>query len=558
MSMPKEIIELIIGAIFIIVYSYDRYNKPSTNRLSTTAFRYHLSAFIYAAIYLIFYYIFTKYPSFLKIFQVGEIGGTPGLLDTLKELPPALLVALILTIFVDKISFVKTLDIRLREFLQKSAEIPFEALRLASQLRNSALHFDGDNILTLTTNKLIEEGFSEDDIVISETAASDIKGLLTRLTAVTLRLELWEKDRDYIRFIQEHRETYSSLFNRYNRLLKKAKICFELNDEEFASLDSPKVMIASRECKNNFKEQCRALYAAECDFISQAVLSSNVTENARTKALSDIGFQLNTTSTTSGLSVNQITTLMVFLFAIVATVLIFGSQYIEDPKKNMLIGLMVGIIYTVSTACVTYTKSKWKIAARDAEGNRPTLYYLLVGLLAVVMSIPVSVIFKTFFDIYASSQASIGELFTYAAGNIIDEKWPYKIIIFISAFSLAYLIDNNPWQKVSIRQWQLIEGSINAVIICAASVFAIWLMKPEIVNLDNGKFLLSIFRNSMIGFLIGYLVPHWYRNASISRNSQIEDSADFITRTSTGNENKTTVIDNNTATSNPTALATSQ
>lgn len=537
MSVSKETIELMLGGIFILVHSYDRYNKPSTNRLSTTAFRFHLSAIIYASIYLIFYYIFTKYPSFLKIFQIGEIGGTPGLLDTLNELPPALLVALILTIFIEKIAFVKSIDARLRDFLQKSAEIPFEAMRLASQLRSADMRFDQNNTMALVSNKLIEEGIKDTDVVFTEKPSHDDKSLLSRITAITLQLEAWEKDRTYIRFIQEHRANYNSIFNRYSRLLKKARLCFDLNDDEFAELDSPKAMIASKECKSSFMEQCRALFATECEFISHAILSSNVTEKARAKALADLGFNITTTHTTSGLSINQITTLMVFVFAIAGTVFVLGSEYIANPKTSMFFGLMVGIIFTVSTACVTYTKCKWSIAKPEENGTRPTLYYLLVGLLAVVLTIPVTVIFKTVFDMNITQHASIANIFSIAWENVVDNKWPYKIVVFVSAFSLAWLIDNKPYEKLKTYQWQIVEGSINAIAILCATLLAKWMIndfKP--LDFENGSILVTLARNTMIGFLIGFLVPNWFRKAVFSgHRKEIEDSATFISKQPTIN-----------------------
>jgi len=517
----KELVELLLGGLFIIVHSYDRYNRPPTNRNSTTAFRYHLSAFIYTSVYLIFYFLLTKYPSFLNIVQLQDVGGTKDILETLKELPPALVVALLLTIFIEKIVFVKNIDSRLRVFLQYSAAIPFEARRLASQLRSAPFRFEKNHIMDEVATKLADEGINEQDIVFSDTHKE--KFLLAKITTIILKLESWERDRRNIRYIEENRNAYNAIFNRYGRLVKRAKICFELNDEEFEELDNPKATVAAKECKKAFQEQCLSLFASQCDFISQAVLSCNVTESARSKSLADIGFRFETSKCCAGLDVNQITTLMVLLLVIASVALMLGRQMIDDPAKSVWYSLMVGIIFTVSTACVTYTKGKWKIANRDANGGRPTGYYLLVGLTAVIVTIPVTIVFKAIYELNSAGSTDTMNIVYGAISNVFDKSLPWKIVVFVSAFSLSFLIDNKPWEKLREYQWQLLEGSINAVMIAGTTVFVLWIKNDEF-----SIWTLAVLRNALIGFFIGYLVPNWYRSAAYRHKVSIEDTASFI------------------------------
>lgn len=40
--------EVLIAALFVLYYSWDRFNVPTTNRSSTTAFRYFSGAALYS------------------------------------------------------------------------------------------------------------------------------------------------------------------------------------------------------------------------------------------------------------------------------------------------------------------------------------------------------------------------------------------------------------------------------------------------------------------------------------------------------------------------------
>jgi hypothetical protein len=58
-------IEILIGAILITIYAHERFNTPPNVRASTTAVRYYVASVIYLMIYLITFYLLTKYPFLL-------------------------------------------------------------------------------------------------------------------------------------------------------------------------------------------------------------------------------------------------------------------------------------------------------------------------------------------------------------------------------------------------------------------------------------------------------------------------------------------------------------
>ena len=188
---------------------------------------------------------------------------------------------------------------------------------------------------------------------------------------------------------------------------------------------------------------------------------------------------------------------------------------------------MIGIIFTVSTACVTYTKGKFEFTRRDSNGDRPTLYYLLVGLFAVIMTIPVSVIFHTMYVLNSDTTKTLMDIFAIVKESLLNQHWPWKIVVFSSAFSLAFLIDNKPSDSMKIFQWQIVEGAINAAVIGTATIIALWLLTQGDI-FDKPNHIIAIFRNTMIGFLIGYMVPSIFRYTTNKPTNTIENKQSYI------------------------------
>jgi len=156
----NTMIDLTLGAVFVVFYAASRFNTPRTNRSSTTAGRYFAGLFCYVLVGLAFYATLAHFPHLLAFaLQGNEAPSAPWA----KELSRPLLVALLLTVLLPKLPFLSELDNWIRKRLQDMAAIPYEVRRLSAQLRKGNLDVP-EELQAEVRQKLENNGFSVKDI----------------------------------------------------------------------------------------------------------------------------------------------------------------------------------------------------------------------------------------------------------------------------------------------------------------------------------------------------------------------------------------------------------
>ena len=121
--MPQFEPGLVLGALLIFIYATERFNTPRTIRASTTAGRYYSAATIYLLIYLLTFYVFSKYPHLLKVLiNDADVQKQMSAMDSSNT---PIFVAMIFSLLVPKVPLISELDNRLRIFLHRLASIPY-------------------------------------------------------------------------------------------------------------------------------------------------------------------------------------------------------------------------------------------------------------------------------------------------------------------------------------------------------------------------------------------------------------------------------------------------
>lgn len=247
-----------------------------------------------------------------------------------------------------------------------------------------------------------------------------------------------------------------------------------------------------------------------------------------------MGFQLSEHEDESGLSVNQMATLFVTLVAgFLLAIILFGSRF-EGTTHLIRVITLVVTMNMVAVATVVYTKGKWAISQPDAQGNRPVFYYLVIALTAVVISIPVTVIFKAIFEITTYNQPIIEALIKGWDG-FLDRSYPWKLMIFSTALCLAYQLDTKSIASISYPNMRWIEGALQALVALAAA----YIVHPWVVELNphlspvldpvtgerKGLWLDSLMvRSGVIGFAIGCTIPYWFKVSPKLGDEPLEES----------------------------------
>jgi hypothetical protein len=521
--MGKETVELVIGAVFVIIHTYSHFNSPPSNRGSTTALRYHTAALTYCFIYLVFYYSFTKYPGLLHPLAIDQVGGSADMLKAVKDLPPALVAALVFTVLLNRIPLLSGADAWLRNRLQRYAEIPNEARRLAKQMLKAGFDMPAADREQIKEN-LLSAGFKEADILFDE--SGDARYLWTRISVLMAKLESWGEDRKYSGYICENAGAYQALENRYERLARSAKTCFQFSREALPGEGDVAANLAVAECQRNFVEQARALSMSQCDFISQGVLSCQFTESARCRALAALGFDIRPNPQQQGLVANQLAALLLLLMlALMLNIALFGTR-VGGAERTLIMITMIATIYVVSVACAVCLKGRWAFTLRGADGTRPVLSYLLAGLAAVAVAIPVSIGFRIMIGLSADGMQELAPVAAAVVHRFATMSYPWMLTAFVTAAAVSFLLDNRPVYGLTWRRMRWLEGAVLATAnVIAAYVVMLWLNDigghaPPIEEM--------LPRAALIGFLIGFIIPAWYRNAPAARDAAVFSSAEYV------------------------------
>jgi hypothetical protein len=188
--LEQEPINLIAGAIFIIVSASTRFNTPATNRSSTTAFRYYFGMLIYGSVGLIFYFSLINSPHLVTL--VLKDSKLP---QSVQHLSLPLLVALLLTVLLPKVPVLSALDDKIRRALQAIARIPFEVRRWSAKLAKCRYIIALD-IQDVIQAELHDHGIAAADIIVS--TARSPQALLVKVCALMLALKGWESEARYM------------------------------------------------------------------------------------------------------------------------------------------------------------------------------------------------------------------------------------------------------------------------------------------------------------------------------------------------------------------------
>jgi hypothetical protein len=506
-----DLVDLAIGAIFVIIYAARRFNTPSTNRSSTTAGRYFLTVTLYCAIATGTFLLLAEFPHLMTA-ALSEVAGkgTPVSPDTrtLAVLSNPLLAALLMTVLLPNLPLLNVVDRWIFRQLQSIAAIPYEVRRLSAELRRLPMSVSAD-LQAAVRDRLLGEGFAESDIRF-EPGTSQTQ-LWTGLTALFLRVEDWEGDRRMAGYIEAFGEALRSLRARREALIAKARICFRLLGETAGMADTEKGTEAVRRFAGDLNEQVLLLRSDLLDFVSRGILHAELTVAGRISRLATLGFRASPPPRL--LTLNQ----MMGVFGVVGVIMLAGSIISTlgrtlDHGALLALILMVALIYSAAVACAVVPKAHWAWARRTPGGERPFLFYFVAGILAVGVSQTIGLAFNC-----------------VRMGSIADGlqrhqlTYPWSVLTFAAAVAVAFLVDNRRPTKALPWLWRVLEGMAQAAVMLGAAYVAHgWLMKRAEGLVSTAAYSVPklpdvLTRVGLIGFCIGFLVPTWYREAPRER-----------------------------------------
>jgi hypothetical protein len=103
----------------------------------------------------------------------------------------------------------------------------------------------------------------------------------------------------------------------------------------------------------------------------------------------------------------------------------------------------------------------------------------------------------------------------------VTKAYPWKLMVFTTALCLAYQLDTKNIGKLGYPTLRWIEGALQAsVALVTAYATYSWItdINPNVIPHMNAKgemvgLMLDslLIRSAIIGFVIGYTIPYWYK-----------------------------------------------
>jgi hypothetical protein len=500
--MEHKGLDLAVGAVFVLFYTAHRFNTPSTNRSSTTAARYFLALGAYCIVGLGVYLALVQFPHLVTFLAQGETDDVP---EYAKTLSSPLLVALLTTVLLPKVPLLSGLDAWVCKQLQEMAAIPHEVRRLSAALRKQPFAIS-EEVQAAVRTKLQNEGFDPRDVRFDQGQGPAQIWSLT--TALLTELEDWEGDRRMTCCFQEFGDTLEKIEARHAALVGKAKTCFRLVRETSAQDDTDKAKEAARSYADDFYEQVTQLHHDLLEFISRAILRAELTDTARNQRLQSLGFSV--TIAHEAFTLNE----MMSLFGVIGVALLSALVLLAPASQNVTHGalvvraIMLSVIYSVAVACVVYPKEGLAFAKRDPGEMRPVAFYIAAGLLAAGVAQLIGLGFNCLLERSFTSGLLRARL-----------TYPWALLSFGTSVVTGFLIDNDPPARWP-RLFRLLEGLVSAAtMVGVAYLVHGWLVEvyqnAQVRPADYHvlRMVSALGTAGVVGFVIGYLVPTWYREA---------------------------------------------
>lgn len=502
-----EAITFCIGSALILMYSFDRFNTPPSNRALTTAVRYYTSASAYMLTYLSAYCILLYYPNLMNwLLKMANEN-----IDIPDSLPSAVVGAILLSILIPKLPVLSKIDSKLRKFLQNLAAIPIQALKLSGEMQNAKFVVP-EKLVEKIKKYMLEHSFDERDFNFDETDTAEF--IWIKNTALILQLATWEKDDRFVAFLSERSGQFKRLEERYKRLRAMALNCFSLSRQIAGDEKEDSLIKALNKVNTNFKDQAEDLFKEICHFLSQGVLKCQLTHGSRCRELKHMGFQnLENVKYSRSLNIHQMVTITgILLVLLLLNFILIAPNTWSGRDKTLLMITMIVSIYSISVYCAIYPKDKYAFFRRNEENSLPVAGYFISGLCAVIIAIPVSVFFKTL--IFMKGPTDLYQAMVESWKSFYSSSYPWMIMAFVTAPTTSFLSDYGPGEKIPEIWWRFIQAATQAVITVLAALFVLWWLQgihPNGMPVPNKTSVVGL--SAAVGFSLGFIIPYWYRCA---------------------------------------------
>lgn len=496
------------GAIVVVLYARDRFDKPESARSTTTRTRYWSARLGYILSMLVLFLVLGGAAADLNLQWLWELLRVQADLKNSERLPGPLLSALVLTSMLPHVEFLSRIDETVKKWFQRVGNIPFEVRLLGSQLHATPI-CPPRAALDRARPKLLELGVTPDWL---QEPPDSLRHKWARVATLWTLVDGWKSMRGYSRYLIHQKRAFEEIQSRFETLSAL------LGDAQFWDAGVPADTPATTALRKKVTKDVNHLDQSICDFISGGVLDREWNLAQRNAMLATFGFDLPAGSAAGlGLTVHEVFLVSGLIFLAMTLIALISRRFL-DPNPlppNLRVLVMVPIIYAVAIIAAIYPKAMWSFANIRQVGHRPVAAYALSGLAAAVAGLFIAVLFRFLFEGSGNLLVALSEPGRFKQAVVITmERWPWQLMTMLATFAIAWMADNPApgAGKVSHRQ-----RAVEAVGMAACLFVFQWVTiellatftSPGSAWYDRARDLL--LTSLVVGACIGYFVPHLYR-----------------------------------------------
>jgi hypothetical protein len=531
-------IEWLIGALFVSLHAFKRYNTPATNRCSTTFVQFAIYGVLYCFAMLLMYLflaaLLDSSPNSLVILQKFlNISGQTSLLqgnDFVNQSKP-FISALIITTVLPNVPWLRNFDNWLLQIFWDLGRIPYFVFQQAESLRRAGYILDPGKRRNLE-NYSKKYGINIDTLSLDDHEKDDFSW--AKLASLQLSLEEWRKigNGRTRRFISDNEREYSLVKNLVDDLTFQFSAIRQGDPEATgrrASLD--------KEIAETYKRL--TIFIAKALLISERY-KSDIKSRMSELGFGDIDFQAR------NLSANQMVLIFISMFAAFLILsFLFGIILTEHKAKMSQVfteSLRMMMTYGAAVSCALLIKNQPVFSYNELTSQRPWLGYVLSGVLAIFTWLVVAWSFR-YIDLMLSESllntmqiqpGSAGQgdeiQITLLISKVLEHlswSYPYALQSFVIAIGLSFLVDRPvPSDTQLVAKMKTKDTIFLTVLMMLVSIGIYrWMYGifpfDAIATKDAAHIkdyhtvwtaqLAFTLEHGMIGAVIGFLVPNWYR-----------------------------------------------
>jgi hypothetical protein len=489
--------------LLIVVYAWDRFNTPPSNRSSTRRSLYWSSCAGY---------ILTALALFVALSMLLEVAPwRQALLATADDpaLPAPLIAALAMTTLLSSCPTLKNLDSWiLRVFLEWGA-IPAEVKRRVATMTPQSFSVTAEDVAAL--REAYADG-SYGDTLAGHLRERGSEGLelsqfrFTRVVKLYDRIQKLAGESRYARFFSETADELAELDKRVSAFLHRSDtsltLAARLRAQE-SEVAYEELMLERREA---FAQSCREIFNDLALFLARAVLRGERSERDIVDRLRTIGFAAAEPMNEPDFPIDGLTLLALGVFLYLAALSVFFSQVTSTSHVQgtpLMMAFKVALTRLVTVGVTLWLVQRFSFFRREAREAPKYFAYVVCGILACVVAAGICLPFALF-----------------EADLMTGMNKSAPLILLSGVLGAALALCCNDWPDDSTPPAWLrpaeAAGCASVMVVGTTLIYYGGMLTTSLGALQGWMVGAWIALPSAMALMFGFFVPHIYRKARLA------------------------------------------